>query len=74
MDYMGRPGERAGHGAGVPDVALHEFRRGIEPLGSGSCAVHLLDQAVENPNPVSAGQKRAREMPADEAGTSGNEG
>ncbi|BAU89867.1 hypothetical protein MPPM_1262 [Methylorubrum populi] len=71
---MGRPGERPRHGPAIPNITLNELHRGIEPPWSGSVAVHLFDQAVENPNPVSAGQQRVREMTADKAGTPRDEG
>jgi hypothetical protein len=74
MDHVGRPGERPRHDPTIPDIALNELDRGIEPPWSGSVAVHLLDQAVENSNPISASQKRVREMTADKAGTTRDEG
>jgi len=53
----------------VADVADDQFGVGRKVLGAFTITVNLLDQAVEDANPIAAPKKLADDRPADESST-----
>lgn len=57
-----------GHGLPIAHVASDERDPVRQALGDRRAAVDLLDQAVEDPDPVAALKQRGREVAAYESG------
>ncbi len=65
--------QRAGDGRLVSNVTLDEVDVAVDEIGLRPVDVNLLDEAVEDPDPIVSPKQLRREVAPDEAGTSGNQ-
>ena len=69
VDALQRPGNRCA----IADITDLQFRVGIEPFPCGLPTMDLLDQAIQDADPMSVGEQRAGEVASDETRAASNE-